>query len=212
MLSKIATLIPLVGLAQAAVFTVTVGIVETDGKPGLGFDPSSIRPSAGDTITFTYQFAEWVKDPPTNQHTATQSTFENPCTPLPGGFDTGIQTTGSILKGTGASFDLAVNNTDPLWFFSAANQDCKAGMVLSVNPPLSGEQTAAAFVERAKASTPAPPPSSSSSGTSSGAGTSTSDSTAPTSPPSTGGSISLDGRQGLALAGLATLMGIAFML
>jgi hypothetical protein len=30
----------------AATYTVTVGIDETDGKAGLGFDPTSIRPSS----------------------------------------------------------------------------------------------------------------------------------------------------------------------
>lgn len=47
---------------------------------------------------------------------------------------------------------LQVNDTQPLWFFSAANSDCKSGMVLAVNPPTSGE-TAAAFMQNAEAST-----------------------------------------------------------
>jgi hypothetical protein len=35
-------------------------------------------------------------------------------------------------------------------FFSSAAGDCGAGMVLAVNPPLSGEQTAAAFKAKAQ--------------------------------------------------------------
>jgi hypothetical protein len=36
-------------------------------------------------------------------------------------------------------------------FFSSANKDCGAGMVLTVNPPLTGDQTAAAFKAKAQA-------------------------------------------------------------
>ncbi|CAL1717089.1 unnamed protein product [Somion occarium] len=175
----------LLGLVQAATYTVTVGIDETDGQPGLGFDPTTIRPAVGDTITFTFQLPGYIKNPSVSQHSATQSTFDNPCTPKEGGFDTGVQSTGSANSNTGSSFDLLVNDTEPLWFFSAANQDCKSGMVLSVNPPITGEQTAAAFVDKAKASTgtpSSPPPSSSASGTSGSGASQTSDSSAP--PPS----------------------------
>ncbi|KAK7682631.1 hypothetical protein QCA50_014431 [Cerrena zonata] len=152
MLASSLVIAGLLSLAQAAVYTVTVGIVETDGQPGLGFDPSSIRPAAGDTITFTYALPEYIKNPSVTQHSATQSTFENPCSKMDGGFDTGIQSTGSVNSNTGNSYDLTVNDTNPLWFFSAANSDCKSGMVLAVNPPISGDQTAAAFQEKAKSS------------------------------------------------------------
>lgn len=165
-MSSMAAKLVLLALAPAAVlgavYTVTVGIDETTGDQGLGFDPTSIRPNVGDTITFTFAMNEWIKEPKTVQHSATQSTFEAPCTPLKGGFDTGVHNTGSVHTNTGDSFDFPITSTDPLWFYSSVGNDCKTGMVFAVNPPLSGAQTYAAFHEAARASNGAqqPPPSS----------------------------------------------------
>jgi hypothetical protein len=88
----------------------------------------------GDTITFTFSLPEYIKNPASVQHSATrssfpfislpyyinnfvlllESSFENPCTPS-GGFDTGVQSTGSANDNTGSSFSVQVNSTDPLW-------------------------------------------------------------------------------------------------
>jgi hypothetical protein len=191
MFSKsLVALTALVPAALGAVYTVTVGIVEIDGQPGRGFDPSSIRPQSGDVIHFTFAMPEYVKNPPTVQHSATQSTFDTPCTPMSGGFDTGIQTTGSANTNTGNTYELTVNSTDPLWFFSSASGDCGAGMVLSVNPPLSGEQTAAAFVERAKQQGGGDPSDSSSSSTAASSTSSGTPASSSSSPASSGASSS----------------------
>ncbi|KAI0077079.1 hypothetical protein K474DRAFT_1662178 [Panus rudis PR-1116 ss-1] len=219
MKSALLPFVGLLGLANAFQYTVTVGIDETDGQPGLGFDPSTIRPAAGDTITFTFALPEYLKNPPSIQHSATQSTFDNPCTPKEGGFDTGIQSTGSVNSNTGASFDLLVNDTNPLWFFSSANQDCKSGMVLSVNPPVTGDQTAAAFKAKAQASSGTPSTPSSSSSSSSGASaTSESGSSAPsptaTEPTNSGqtNGVSRMAQVELAFAGVVALLGVTFLL
>lgn len=37
-----------------------------------------------------------------------ESTFDNPCTPKPNGFDTGLQSTGSVNSNTGSAFNLLV--------------------------------------------------------------------------------------------------------
>ena len=67
---------------------------------------------AGDTIEFTFQLPGYVKNGTDAQHTATQSTFETPCTPKEGGFDTGLQTT--TMTG-GKSFTLLVRTAfDPV--------------------------------------------------------------------------------------------------
>jgi len=179
--SSVLAFVSLLGVANGATYTVTVGITETNGNQGLGFDPSAIFPQAGDILSFTFQPPDYIKNPTLVQHTATQSTFENPCTPKAGGFDSGLQTT-SV---TGPTFTLAISDTQPLWFYSYANRDCNAGMVLAVNPLTSGLQTLAAFQDAAKtavintpsnsssssslpSSTPSP-----SSGTNTGSGTST---------------------------------------
>jgi len=61
--------------------------------------------AAGDTIEFTFQLPGYVKNGTDAQHSATQSTYEAPCTPKEGGFDTGLQTT--TMTG-GKSFTLLV--------------------------------------------------------------------------------------------------------
>ncbi|KAF8522768.1 hypothetical protein BU17DRAFT_86676 [Hysterangium stoloniferum] len=166
--------IALFAFSRAATFTVTVGIDETTGHQGIGFDPSSINPSVGDIIAFTFQAPDYIKTPNVTQHSATQSTFDAPCTPKPGGFDSGIQSTGSVNTNTGSMFQMTVNDTQPVWFYSAANKDCNLGMVFCVNPPTSGDETYAAFLNKAKealivspssvpTSTPASSPDSSSS-------------------------------------------------
>ncbi|KAI0342663.1 hypothetical protein BDW22DRAFT_1357115 [Trametopsis cervina] len=169
-LKQLAVIPCLAALTQAFTFTVTVGIDETNGKQGIGFDPSTIVPAAGDTITFTFALPSYIKNPTSAQHSATQSTFESPCTPKDGGFDTGAQNTGSENDNTGSSFSLTVNDTQPLWFFSSVGADCRSGMVLSVNPPTSGDMTAAAFKQKALSSSGTTPPASSPGVTSSSSG------------------------------------------
>jgi len=138
--------------------------METNGRQGLGFDPSVILPRAGDTIQFTFQLPSYIKNGTDVQHTATQSTFRAPCTPKEGGFDTGVQTT--TMTG-GKSFNLLVNGTSPLWFYSYVDNDCNAPMVLAVNPStMTIGQSAALFQQSAKTATinrPGSPSSSSSS-------------------------------------------------
>lgn len=67
-----------VPLASAVVHEVTVG-----GQAGLVFTPNQVTGAVeGDVIHFTFQ---------ASNHTATQSSFDNPCQMLPkGGFDTGL--------------------------------------------------------------------------------------------------------------------------
>jgi len=70
--------------------------------------------TAGDTIEFTFQLPGYVKNGTDAQHTATQSSFEAPCTPKEGGFDTGLQTT--TMTG-GKSFTLLVRTASTLTIF-----------------------------------------------------------------------------------------------
>ncbi|KIP10513.1 hypothetical protein PHLGIDRAFT_33880 [Phlebiopsis gigantea 11061_1 CR5-6] len=211
-------LVSLCCLVNAFTYTVTVGIDETSGHQGIGFDPSSIRPSAGDTITFTFALPEYLKDPPAVQHSATQSTFDAPCTSKAGGFDTGVQSTGSVNSGTGASFNLLVNDTNPIWFFSSVGTDCKSGMVLSINPPLSGDQTADAFLKSAMASTGTPSSSSpassdqisSTSATSNAAASATSPAPQPTTSDTTSSGTHM-AQVELGLAAIVAFIGVSLM-
>ncbi|KAJ3491771.1 hypothetical protein NLI96_g472 [Meripilus lineatus] len=158
--SRLVVLAGFVVVSLAATYTVTVGIDETDGKQGLGFDPSAIRPAVGDTIEFTFQLPSYIKDPATVKHSATRYRvreyeywveFFSPRKPqsrqLP---------FASIESSIFPSNVRQVNDTQPLWFFSSANNDCKSGMVLAVNPDVTGSQTAAAFKENAQGSNGTP--------------------------------------------------------
>lgn len=52
------------------------------GGPGLlSFQPNTVDAQPGDTVTFEFH---------QKNHTATQSTFNDPCTPMAGGFNSGL--------------------------------------------------------------------------------------------------------------------------
>jgi len=208
--TSILSLLPVVALAPSvfgAEYLVGVGKDETTGKKGIGFDPSVIHPQVGDVIAFEFR---------SGQHSVVQSTFDNPCTPLSGGIDTGVQTVddGLAVDAPGLpQVRVTVNNTDPIWLFDQAGGQCKNGGVLAVNP--SDSQTGAAFKDNAsKASTPAPS-SSSPSPSSTGAtntGSSSGSSATQTSPASSSTSNAAvamsGGRPALVLAALSLLASI----
>jgi plastocyanin len=165
MVSSLYLLLPLVSSVYAATFTVGVGKDETTGKTGLGFDPSAIYPVAGDEIVFVFQ---------AGTHSVIQTSFDNPCTPLAGGFNSGPQT---VPDGTAVDApnlptkSFKVTDTQPIWFYDGGDGLCKKGAVFSANAPPTGSQTMAKFIENAKNSNPAPaPPTSSGSGSSSPSG------------------------------------------
>ncbi|KAG5643114.1 hypothetical protein DXG03_001540 [Asterophora parasitica] len=144
-------------------YLVGVGKDETTGKKGLGFDPSVIHPQVGDIIVWEFR---------SGQHSVVQSSFENPCTSN-GGINTGVHTVSDDLTVDAPGlpkYEVAVNSTDPLWFFDEAGGLCNQGAVLAVNP--TGTETAAAFKENA-AKKPASSPPSTTGGSSSGTGTET---------------------------------------
>ncbi|KAG8792809.1 hypothetical protein FRB91_008996 [Serendipita sp. 411] len=89
-------------------------------------------------------------------HTATQSTLENPCDPAPGGFDSEQMTSGQ-------TFQITVNDTNPIWVYCETTGHCRSGMVFAVNP---GTQLA----QFQAAATGDTAPSTSSAGSSSSAG------------------------------------------
>jgi hypothetical protein len=92
-------------------------------------------------------------------HSVVQSSFGDPCHPLANGASSGFIPT--AVSPSGATFDLVVNNTDPIWFYCAqtTGNHCQSGMVGSINAPPTGEKTLAAFIDLAKkASTSTIPP------------------------------------------------------
>lgn len=64
-------------VAGGATHSVTVG-----GPSGLIFAPQELKAAVGDTVIFTFL---------SQNHTATQSSFDKPCEPIEGGMDSGFQ-------------------------------------------------------------------------------------------------------------------------
>ncbi|KAL0577878.1 hypothetical protein V5O48_004114 [Marasmius crinis-equi] len=104
--------------------------VEVGKGGGLTFDPSSITAKAGDIITFIFE---------SKNHSVTQSTFADPCTPKQNGADSGFRPLSDGVIGTGTPrWEFSVENTDPLWFHCGQVvpvSHCQLmGMVFAINP------------------------------------------------------------------------------
>ncbi|KIP06018.1 hypothetical protein PHLGIDRAFT_14178 [Phlebiopsis gigantea 11061_1 CR5-6] len=111
-------------------------IVQVGLNGGLGFTPSDITAPVGTAVTFVFGASI--------QHSVTQSSFADPCTPLSNGFDSGltIDTT------------FTVNVTDastPVYFFCKFPTHCGLGMVGTINAPSSGNGSNSAFASAATA-------------------------------------------------------------
>ncbi|KAJ7875344.1 hypothetical protein B0H14DRAFT_3437242 [Mycena olivaceomarginata] len=156
---------------------------KTPGKRASDSTPPLSTPAAGDFIVWEFR---------SGSHSAVQSTFDNPCTPMDGGFNSGCRLYVSDSLGVDApglpSVRLLVNDSQPLWFFDQAGGLCTQGAVISVNP--SATQTDAAFKANAASavasnttssspSSAASAPNSASSAASASASASGSDSAAP---------------------------------
>ncbi|KIM85391.1 hypothetical protein PILCRDRAFT_66538 [Piloderma croceum F 1598] len=97
----------------------------------LTFSPDSITAAVGDTVNFHY-FAK--------NHTATQSTFSNPCSFMEGGFDSGFMPVAENATEQ-PTFSIVVKNANPIWAYCAQTSPvnhCGQGMVFAVNAGLDG--------------------------------------------------------------------------
>ncbi|KAI0072271.1 hypothetical protein K474DRAFT_1629274 [Panus rudis PR-1116 ss-1] len=214
----VAALLP-VGLAFAQTsHTVLVGQNGT-----LTFSPSSIQIQNGDTVSFQFL---------SKNHTVTQSTFANPCSPITNpdgspGVDSGFQPVPANATEF-QQFSFTINNASaPLWFYCKQANHCQQGMVFAINP--TAEKSFDAFQKAAMASTPttggaapsasgasgspsasgsaggaSPSASAITSGTSSGA---TPDSSSVAGNANGAGSIKAGGAAGLLVAGIALVAG-----
>lgn len=147
--SAILTTFALVGIAVAADFRVTVGISQVTGQVGTGFDPNRIVPSAGDTITFSWLIPSYIQNPPTGTYSVTQSSADSPCQPLAGGFDSGARTTGPESAGQAPTLTFEVKDSNPLYFYSSVDDQCKKGMALGVNSPATGPGSIESYITAA---------------------------------------------------------------
>jgi len=126
-----------------ATHTVVVGgltPVATGMAAVLGYRPESITAAMGDVVEF--QFMQ-------KNHTATQSTFAEPCKAMAGGMDSGFMPNPDGKAGV--TWNMTVSTTDPLWFYckQAQGEHCGKGMVFSINAKVAGDKTMAQFKQLA---------------------------------------------------------------
>ncbi|KIO32586.1 hypothetical protein M407DRAFT_50180, partial [Tulasnella calospora MUT 4182] len=98
------------------------------GAAGLVYTPNQVWANKGDYVRFTFQF---------KNHTVTQSSFEKPCDPLKGGFDSGFMPVGMDDK-NGPTFTIEVKDEYPIWVHCEQIDHCPSGMVFAVNAPEKG--------------------------------------------------------------------------
>ncbi|KAI6092702.1 Cupredoxin [Hypoxylon rubiginosum] len=104
----------------AATHTVVVG-----GAAGLVYTPSEIQAAVGDMVIFEFMSAN---------HTASQSTFAEPCKLMAGGMDSGFQPNANNTVDPPPKVAMQVMTTDPLWFYCRQSGHCGKGMTFSINP------------------------------------------------------------------------------
>ncbi|KAJ3491294.1 hypothetical protein NLI96_g787 [Meripilus lineatus] len=130
----------LVALAAAqdanstTVVTVQVGSTASAAGGVFQFIPPTFNATKGSVISFQFTGSP-------GNHTVSQSSFTNPCTPLQGGFSSGFI---SVPANTTAFpvWNLTIeDDTRPIWFFCAQpnpTPHCGNGMVGAINAPLTG--------------------------------------------------------------------------
>ncbi|KAJ7702267.1 Cupredoxin [Mycena rosella] len=145
--------------SSTSVATSTDHSIIVGGPNGNFYTPSNITAQPGDTVTFHFH---------EKNHTVTQSSFQNPCTPLSLTSTTGQPGLNSGFMPVAANatlnptFTIQINDTLPQWFFCSQSGHCGSGMVFSVNAVETGPNNFAAFKAKAiqlngtAASAPAP--------------------------------------------------------
>jgi plastocyanin len=144
-----AAAISALSLMSVASAQMTVEVGSTATAPGGVFQyiPSTMTAKNGTVITFKFTGAP-------GNHTVTQSTFADPCTPVAGGFDSGwVFIPPSPALSATPEWNLTItDDSKPIWFFCKQllpSPHCAAGMVGAINAPATGN-TFAAFQNNAK--------------------------------------------------------------
>jgi len=114
------SLLASVQLALAATINVTVG-----GPGVLKFTPQSVTANVGDIVQFVFQ---------QKNHTVTQSTLANPCSPMAGGFNSGFMPVGDTVTNFPVAQLTVKQTTSPIWAYCRQSTHCQSGMVFAVNP------------------------------------------------------------------------------
>lgn len=125
-----------------------VAVAKGDPPP-LRFEQEEIKADVNTMVQFQFY---------TGSHTATQSTFDNPCVPINKinssivGINSGpMPPQNGMMK----IFTIMINDTKPIWIYCATGTHCQQGMAMVINPPTSGDKTLANYKEAAKRFDPA---------------------------------------------------------
>ncbi|RKF59042.1 putative serine-threonine rich [Erysiphe neolycopersici] len=115
--------------------------VVVGGSKGLVFEPEQITAEEGDMVIFQFM---------SNNHSATQSSFENPCQPLAEGKDSGFLPNPNDSISPAPEIAMQVTGSSPIWFYCKQGNHCQKGMTFSVNPGPDGSgRTHADFKKKA---------------------------------------------------------------
>jgi len=125
----------------------TVHKIIVGGPGNLTFDPPHIAAQPRDTVVFEFH---------QKNHTATQSSFADPCRPLSAngvsGWDSGFFPVADNAT-TFPTWNITVNDTAPIWAYCRQKtpvSHCGSGMVFAINSDESGARNFTAFQEVAE--------------------------------------------------------------
>jgi len=122
--SKLAAFAAVLSLAAIPARAVDIPVV-VGGTGVIAYTPNVVTANVGDTIIFTFK---------QKNHTVTQSSFAQPCSPLAGGFDSGFVPIDASATTFGTTATYVVNDTKPVWVYCKQAGHCQQGMVFAVNP------------------------------------------------------------------------------
>jgi plastocyanin len=122
------------GLALLPFVSAAIHDVQVGASGKLLYDPEAIAAQPGDQVIFHFH---------AKNHTATQSSFADPCGRKDGGFASGFQPVPANQTDNLPTFTVTVNDTQPIWVYCAQaartpTSHCGQGMVFAINCGLDG--------------------------------------------------------------------------
>lgn len=117
---------PVTGTGREIIIDVGVNAA---GQTALVFTPETATAVVGDKIIFQFK---------AGAHTATQSTFASPCSPLANGANSGPMPAAGLTSGFPNYTFPVTDVSKPIWFYCATGNHCNQGMVFSLNAPATG--------------------------------------------------------------------------
>ncbi|OCH96540.1 hypothetical protein OBBRIDRAFT_9265 [Obba rivulosa] len=116
-------------LASSAVAQTIHDVTVGSSNGSLTYNPEAIFANPGDQVVFHFQ---------QKNHTASQSSFADPCALKEGGFDSGFNPVPANQTDNFPTFTIAVNDTNPIWVYCRQGagtpaSHCGQGMVFAVN-------------------------------------------------------------------------------